>query len=329
MPLLSEYTAIVVAVGSFVCLSLIFLGLLYYIRLRSRKREFIEKVQQSSQKASMLDIHASLESPGSKRGRFLDFLAAMGTRIAGEKATDSARLRPVFLRAGIRRANAPAIFWGAKVILLPALPVCFFVARAVFASFLYPRAVSTYIAVALALIGFYLPNIWLHIRTSRRKEKISDGFADALDLLVVCVEAGMGLDAALYRVGKEIALDNKTLSEELHLMTLELRAGKARRDALKNLSMRTDLEDVNSLATLLIQTDKLGTSVSQALRVYSDTFRTKRQQKAEEMAAKIPVKLVIPLILFIFPSLLVATLGPAAIRILQVLVPTLRRLGGG
>ena len=145
-----------------------------------------------------------------------------------------------------------------------------------------------------------------------------EGIPDALDLLVVCVEAGMGLDAAINRVAEEIKLTNRILSDELKFLNLELRAGKSRQAALRNLAMRTDLEDVNSLVTLLIQTDKFGTSVAKALRVYSDTFRTKRYQKAEELAAKLPVKLVVPLIVFIFPSLFVTILGPAAIRIYEV-----------
>lgn len=147
------------------------------------------------------------------------------------------------------------------------------------------------------------------------------GFPDALDLMVVCVEAGMALDSAVSRVGEEMRLSNKALSEEFKQVSLELRAGMPRRDALRNLAVRTDLEDVNSLVGLLIQTDKFGTSVAQALRVYSDTMRTKRAQRAEEMAAKMPVKLMIPLILFIFPSILVTIIGPAAIKILRYLLP--------
>jgi tight adherence protein C len=204
------------------------------------------------------------------------------------------------------------------------LPVCFLVARIAYPDrFLFSHAILVSIGVVLAIGGFYLPNGWLRLKINKRKEKIRDGFADALDLMVVCVEAGMGLDSAISRVAREMALNNKTLSEELTLMTLELRAGKLRRDALKNLAMRTDLEDVNSLVTLLIQADKLGTGVGQALRVFSDSFRTKRYMRAEEAAAKIPVKLVLPLILFIFPTLLIAIMGPAAIRIYRILLPAL------
>jgi len=176
------------------------------------------------------------------------------------------------------------------------------------------------ILAMLAIFGYYLPDLWLRFKIARRKELILNGFPDALDLLVVCVEAGMGLDSAINRVAKEIKLDNKVLSGELELYNLEMRAGKLRKDALRNLAMRTDLEEVNSLATLLIQTDKFGTSVGQALKVYSDTMRTQRYQRAEERAAKIPVKLIFPLILFIFPSLFVAILGPAVINIYRVLI---------
>jgi tight adherence protein C len=171
------------------------------------------------------------------------------------------------------------------------------------------------VSIAVAVFGFYLPDIWLKIRTANRKDKITRGFPDALDLLVVCVEAGMGLDAAINRVAEEISLSNKILSDELKVLNLELRAGKPRRDALQDLAVRTGLEDVSSLVTLLIQTDKFGTSIARALRVHSDSMRTARFQRAEELAAKLPVKLLIPLIFFIFPSLFVVIIGPAGIRI--------------
>jgi len=188
-----------------------------------------------------------------------------------------------------------------------------------------PSIYIMFIAVLLALIGFYLPSFWLRMRVQKRKEKILEGLPEALDMMVVCVEAGMGLDAAINRVGQEMALSNKVVGEEFQLLSLELRAGKQRNDALRGLATRTDLEDVNSLVTLLIQTDRFGTSIAQALRVHSDSMRVKRQQRAEEIAAKLPVKLLLPLTLFIFPSLFVVVMGPAVIRILRILVPTLGR----
>jgi tight adherence protein C len=179
-----------------------------------------------------------------------------------------------------------------------------------------------FFVIFFVVIGFYVPNVWLRFRTAKRKEKLMEGFPDALDLLVVCVEAGMGLDAAIRRVGEEIKLSNEILSDELNQLYLELRAGKLRQHALRSLAMRTNLEEVNSLVTLLIQTDKFGTSVGQGLRVHSDFMRTRRYQKAEETAAKLPVKLVFPLIFFILPTLFVTIVGPAAIRIIRVLIPT-------
>jgi tight adherence protein C len=162
-----------------------------------------------------------------------------------------------------------------------------------------------------------LPDLWLMLRTSSRKTRIFEALPDALDLMVVCVEAGMGLDAAVTQVGEELKLTHRDLSEEFKLLNLELRAGKSREAALRNLAVRTGVEEVNSLVTLLVQTDRFGTSVAQALRVYSDSFRTKRFQKAEELAAKLPVKLVFPVVLFIFPSLFIIILGPAAISIYE------------
>jgi len=174
--------------------------------------------------------------------------------------------------------------------------------------------------VLAALAGWYLPDLWLRIKTQRRKEKLLAALPDALDLLVVCVEAGMGLDGAFHRVAQEIRLNSPEMSDELKLMNLELRAGKSRQEALDNMALRSDLDEMTSLVTLLIQTDKFGTSMAASLRVFSDAYRTQRYQRAEELAAKIPVKLVFPLILFIFPALFTVILGPAAIRIWQNII---------
>jgi tight adherence protein C len=177
--------------------------------------------------------------------------------------------------------------------------------------------------IFLAVAGFYAPNLWVKIRTQRRQRKIVEGFPDALDLMTVCVEAGLGLDAALNQVADEISMNNRALSEELKLVNLELRAGQSRQNALRNLSLRTDLEDINNFTTLLIQTDNFGTSIGQALRVHSDTMRTKRHHRAEEKAAKLPVTLLFPLVFFIFPSMFVVILGPAVIQMIRILLPAM------
>ena len=161
--------------------------------------------------------------------------------------------------------------------------------------------------------------------SKRRAHRIQLSLADALDLLVVSVEAGLGLDQAMTRVGDELAFAYSDLSDELRLVNLELRAGQPRSEALRNLADRTGVDDLNSLVTMLIQTDKFGTSVAQSLRVYSETLRTKRRQRAEEAAAKTGVKMVFPLVFCIFPAIWVVTIGPAAIKFVNVIFPMIKK----
>jgi len=309
---------VLMAVLAFLTLFLVTIGISQYVRQHAKKRELIEKIRQDDAGWDPPSEQHPLSKPA---GRFqsgiLNFLGSLGKRAAAEKTADVPQIKMRFLRAGFRRANVPAVFWGIKTLLAVGLPAGFLLTRITVLK-IFSLNGTLAICVCLALAGFYLPDIWLRIRTAYRKDKIVKGLPDALDLLVVCVEAGMGLDSAINRVGEEIRLSNKTLSDELRLLNLELRAGMSRRAALRNLALRTDIDDLNNLVTLLIQTDRFGTSISKALRVYSDTFRTKRYQRAEEIAAKIPVKLVFPLILFIFPSLFVAIMGPAAIRVYEV-----------
>jgi tight adherence protein C len=180
---------------------------------------------------------------------------------------------------------------------------------------------NVFLALGVAAVGYLLPTMALGRLAKKRQHRIRLSLADVLDLLVVSVEAGLGLDQALQRVGEELATTHKDLSDELRLINLELRAGKARSEALRNLADRTGVDDLSSLAAMLIQTDKFGTSVAQSLRVHSDTLRTKRRQRAEEAAAKTGVKMVFPLVFCIFPAIWVVTIGPAAIRFVQVLFP--------
>jgi len=317
-----EYLPIVISASVFLIALLIIAGVVISSRSNAKKQAFLEKIKHEAKETEIIET-ATLPSETDKgvKNRFLEFLTALGKRTsARKKASGSPKLKPIFLKAGLRSENVPAVFLGAKVIFaifLPAIAVLFYL---FYPDFSLEASRLVALLTILAIAGFYLPNIWLRVKLARRKEIIRDGFPDALDLLTVCVEAGMGLDSAITRVAKEIALTNKILSDELNLYNLEMRAGKFRRDALKNLAMRTDLEEVNNLVTLLIQTDKFGTSVAKALKVYSDTMRTQRFQRAEEMAAKIPVKLIFPLILFIFPALFVAILGPAVINIYRILI---------
>jgi tight adherence protein C len=254
------------------------------------------------------------------KNQILGLIGSVGNLLKPRGEAEVSPLRNKFLRAGYRVDNISVIFWGLKT-LLGLLSLGFVLMIRIWVVPTLPSFQFILFSCVVVLIGFYIPNLWIRRKIAKRKEKLLEGFPDALDLMVVCVEAGIGLDAAITRVGEEMRLGNEVLSEEFKMLSLELRAGKQRRDALRNLALRTDLEDVSSLVSLLIQTDKFGTSVAQALRVHSDSMRVKRYQRAEELATKLPVKLLFPLILFIFPSFFVTLLGPAVIQIFRVLLP--------
>jgi tight adherence protein C len=235
----------------------------------------------------------------------------------GERAPRSPKelgsLRLRLVQAGYRRDEAITVFFGIRVVF----------ALFLFAVFATNIVIKANIALALGGLGlgYILPGMVLARLAKRRIHRIRLSLADALDLMVVSVEAGLGLDQALQRVGQELAFAYPDLSDELRLVNLELRAGKARPEALRNLADRTGVDDLSSLVTMLIQTDKFGTSVAQSLRVYSETLRTKRRQRAEEAAAKTGVKMVFPLVFCIFPAIWVVTIGPAAIKFVTVLLP--------
>jgi tight adherence protein C len=239
----------------------------------------------------------------------------------GEKAPKSPKemgsLRLRLVQAGFRRDEALTLFFGIRVLFALGMFM-------LFASSLLARPNLTLALGALGL-GYILPGMVLARLAKRRAHRIRLSLADMLDLLVVSVEAGLGLDAALTRVGQELAFAYPELADELRLINLELRAGKPRAEALRNLADRTGVDDLSSLVTMLIQTDKFGTSVAQSLRVYSETLRTKRRQRAEEAAAKTGVKMVFPLVICIFPAIWVVTIGPAAIKFVTVLFPMVER----
>ena len=248
---------------------------------------------------------------------FVGFVKRVGER-APRSAKELGPLRLRLVQAGFRRDEALTIFFGVRVVVALMLFTLFST------SIVIPRPNLTF-ALAGVFAGYVLPGIVLARLAKRRAHRIRLSLADALDLLVVSVEAGLGLDQALTRVGTELEFAYPDLSAELRLVNLELRAGKPRPEALRNLADRTGVDDLSSLVTMLIQTDKFGTSVSQSLRVYSDTLRTKRRQRAEEAAAKTGVKMVFPLVICIFPAVWIVTIGPAAIKFVKVLFPMIQK----
>ncbi|SEO20712.1 tight adherence protein C [Duganella sp. CF517] len=234
---------------------------------------------------------------------------------------ENSPVRTRFINAGWRTPSTPGLFYAGKTGLAVALPLLVFLYLSSRAA--GPGDYKMLWLVSAAGIGYYLPNIVLNHVLKKRQRDIFESFPDALDLMTVCVEAGLAMDAALARVANEIGLKSLVLAEELQLVTLELRAGSAKEKALRNLALRTGVEDVDALVTLLIQADRFGTSIADSLRVQSELLRTKRRQRAEEQAAKISLKLLFPLIFFIFPSLFVVLLGPAMLNIYRNLMPSL------
>jgi tight adherence protein C len=180
---------------------------------------------------------------------------------------------------------------------------------------------SPMLLVSVTALGFFLPRFVLKRMIRDRQRRITLGLPDALDLTVICVEAGLALDQAMMRVGADLHHAHPDLSNEFHLVNLEMRAGKPRAEALRNLAARTGVDDIRALVGTLIQTDRFGTSVAQALRVHSDSLRTERRQRAEEQAAKTTIKMVVPLVLFVLPSIIFVTLGPAIIQLVRTLMP--------
>jgi len=242
-------------------------------------------------------------------------LQELGKVVPGSKGP--AKVHSLLVRAGLRHPDAAVIFRGAKVLTIAGLLAL------VYFSGLYVQ--NVFLFAFAAAIGFLAPDIWLSQRVRRRQHRIRLALPDALDLLVVCVEAGLGLDQALVRVSEELEIAHPILSAELQLVNLEMRLGRTRIEALRELARRTGAEDLKALVAMLIQTERFGTSVARSLRVHSDTLRTKRRQRAEEQAAKTPVKMVPVLVFFIFPALFVVILGPAVITLVRQLLPMMGR----
>ena len=243
-----------------------------------------------------------------QKERVRDTLANVG-KILPAPSTDKAnRTQLLMIRAGYRSSEALLAMRGIKMIFP------FAALAGVYFSGLYRINAFFIPAVAIAL-GYLLPDMWLTWRVSVRQHKLRRALPDALDLLVICVEAGLGLDQALMKVSQDMKIAHPELSEELQFVNLEMRIGKTRIDAMRELARRTGLDDVKSLVAMLIQTERFGTSIAQSLRVYSDDMRLKRRQRAEEMSAKTSVKMVPALVFFIFPALMVVILGPALITL--------------
>jgi tight adherence protein C len=222
-------------------------------------------------------------------------------------------------QAGFRRPGTAGLFVGTKVALTIILGGGAFL---FLSSSHLPRDQMIVLIIGAAALGFYIPNIWLARQSAHRRDEIRLALPDSLDLMVICVEAGQGLNAALVTVGREMQLHAPRLSDELRIINHEIRAGLTRANALRNFASRTGVDEARALVAVLIQSDRLGTSIAQALRVHAQSMRTRRRQRAEENARKTAVKLLFPLIFCIFPALLVVILAPAMIQVIRALMGT-------
>jgi tight adherence protein C len=300
---------------TFFSILILLYGINQAVKGAQRRRKIIQKIKNSQ------DTYAPIRNDGKEEsGTFtrniLKIITGMGSRFSKKGLASHSDLRLRMLRAGVRNPKAAQIYWGVKIWT----PIIFVFVYIVLWTYL-PRLkllsapVVCSMGIATGILGFYLPELWLTVKAHIRRNKIKKDLPDALDLLVVGVEAGLGLDSAFNKVAEEMKMTSPQLSAEFKLLNLELRAGKPRTDALRNLSTRTNIDSFTSLVTLLIQTEKFGTSIAKALRVFSKSFRTKRFQIAEEVAAKLPVKMLIPMVFCIFPTFLAIMVGPAAISI--------------
>ncbi len=253
---------------------------------------------------------------------FRDVLQKLGNMVPAS-TKDMSRLQKRLMRAGIRAPSALKILYGIKAALVVVLPLLAFVV-----SLRFDMEANTRIGIVVlaGALGFFGPNQVLESLVKRRHKRLRKGLPNALDLMVVCVESGLGLDQAIMQVSKELLTAHPEISSELAMVNLEMRHGKRRQEALNNLSERTGVEDLKKLAGVLIQADRFGTSIAQSLRNHSEYMRTAARQDAETRAAKIGIKLVFPIFFCILPALFVVTVGPVVVRIMRDLLPMMNNI---
>ncbi|HKK09074.1 MAG TPA: type II secretion system F family protein [Gemmatimonadota bacterium] len=246
------------------------------------------------------------------RQRLETLLEALGERMGGAQSRRAVGMRDLLKTAGYRQPNSLLVFLALRLLLAGFLGGGVILMAALVPIDPLRKLILIFFGI---LLGWMIPLLYVNRRRKQRQRDVQRSLPDALDLLVVCVEAGLGLNQALLRVAQEMDRVSPVMGEELTLVSLEIRAGTPREEALRNLAERTGLEDVRSLTGMLIQTDRFGTSIASALRVHADSLRTKRRQMAEEAAAKTSVKMLFPLVFFVFPAIFIVLLGPAFFRL--------------
>ncbi len=305
---------LLIAISTFVCISLAMMGAYWLMnRPQSAATQRLKKLGETSSNSAPLSVSIIEEHSGEK---FADRIASPINRLLPPSAAEVKKLQKQLMHAGFRSHNAPIIYRAIQVTVLGGLPAAVALTCALFAKPLNTALLGILFAF---VVGFFLPRYVLGRMIRSRQLRIRWGLADALDLMVISVEAGLGLNAAMMKVSSELKEVHPDICDEFELANLEIRVGREREEALRNLAERTGVDDLKSLVAMLIQADKFGTSIARSIRVFSDSLRTKRRQRAEQAAEKAAVKLLIPLALFLFPTLFIAILGPAVLQLSDTL----------
>lgn len=303
---------LVITFSIFVCVTLGVMGL-YWLMARPQSAA-TERLKRMGEGLPSAPVAPSMDADVSVAGAFAERVATPISRLAPTSAIEAHKIQKKLMQAGYRSDSAPIIYRALQLAALAGFPT-----MVAFGCAIIGRPLNSAVMWILGafVAGFMLPRYLLNRAIKSRHQRLRWGLADALDLLVVSIEAGLGLNAGLVRVGEELKAVHPDISEEFEMTNLEIRVGRERDEALRNLAERTGVDDLRSLVAMLIQADRFGTSIAKAVRVYADSLRTKRRQRAEQAAQKAAVKLLLPLALFLFPTLFIAILGPAAINLMD------------
>ncbi len=305
----------IIAISTFVCITLGVVGLYWLLfKPASAATERLRQMQEGTTVTGASAATLTAEAPP-----VTDFAGRIATpisRLVPPSASEVRKIQKQLMQAGFRGENAVVIYRAMQLISLISFPamvafLCAVTGRSMMSALLF--------IIFAFLLGFVLPRFLLGRLIKGRQQRVRWGLADALDLMVVSIEAGLGLNAAMLRISDELRYVHPDISHEFELANLEIRVGREREEALRNLAERTGVDDLRSLVAMLIQADRFGTSIARAVRVFSDSLRTKRRQRAEQAAQKAAVKLLLPLACFLFPTLFIAILGPAAITLIDTL----------
>jgi tight adherence protein C len=305
---------LIIAISTFVCISLAMLGA-YWVLYRPQSAA-TERLKRLGEKTAGPVVSAVSLDDGRANPDLAQRLASPVNRLLPPSAAEAKKLQQQLMQAGFRSPGAAVTYRAIQVFTLAGLPALVALGSALMARPL--QSAVLYILFAF-VIGFFLPRYALRRMIRSRQQLVRWGLADALDLMVISIEAGLGLNAAMMKVSSELKEVHPDISDEFELANLEIRVGRDRDEALRNLAERTGVDDLRSLVAMLIQTDKFGTSIAKAIRAFSDSLRTKRRQRAEQAAQKAAVKLLFPLACFLFPTLFIAILGPAALQLMDTL----------